>query len=178
MGYVSITKSPENPKISAIARETKKLRFFSKGPTCPKILYLKPQLFSILWQKEFLKYINSQESNGSLKSFKNIKVQSYSVIFIHSLANKNDKNVPLIVCDFHTKWGKRDTLSFFKRLDFKVSYLKLRVAGLSGEKFTFSTPLGQPKFPGILDFVYINVVLLINFPERFESCFYFEYSRS
>ena len=28
--------------------------------------------------------------------------------------SENDKNVPLIVCDFHTKWGKRDTLSFSK----------------------------------------------------------------
>ena len=26
--------------------------------------------------------------------------------------------------------------------------------------------------------VYINVVLLINFPEQFELCFYFKYSRS
>ena len=38
--------------------------------------------------------------------------------------SENDKNVPLIVCDFYTKWGKRDTLSLFKRGDFKVSYLK------------------------------------------------------
>ena len=27
----------------------------------------------------------------------------YSFIFIHSLMSENDKNVPLIVCDFHTK---------------------------------------------------------------------------
>ena len=27
----------------------------------------------------------------------------YSFIFIHSLTSENDKNVPLIVCDFHTK---------------------------------------------------------------------------
>ena len=26
----------------------------------------------------------------------------YSRIFIHSLMSENDKNVPLIVCDFHT----------------------------------------------------------------------------
>ena len=27
----------------------------------------------------------------------------YSFIFIHSLMSENDKNVPLIVCDFHTQ---------------------------------------------------------------------------
>ena len=48
----------------------------------------------------------------------------HSFIFIHSLMSENDKNVPSIVCDFHTKWGKKDILSFFKRGDFKVSYLK------------------------------------------------------
>ena len=48
----------------------------------------------------------------------------YSFIFVHSLMSENYKNVPLIVYDFHTKRGKRDTLSFFRRGDFKVSYLK------------------------------------------------------
>ena len=27
----------------------------------------------------------------------------YSFIFIHSLVSENDKNVSLIICDFHTK---------------------------------------------------------------------------
>ena len=27
----------------------------------------------------------------------------YSIIFIHSVMSENEKNVPLIVCDFHTK---------------------------------------------------------------------------
>ena len=36
----------------------------------------------------------------------------YSFIFIHSLMSENDKNVPLIVCDFYTKSSKRDTYSF------------------------------------------------------------------
>ena len=55
----------------------------------------------------------------------------------------------------------------------------LRVVGLLGAKFIFLTPLGQLKFPGVSDFpVYINVVLLTNFPEQFELCFYFKYSRS
>ena len=38
--------------------------------------------------------------------------------------SENDQNVPLIVYDFHTKWGKRDKLSFYRRGDLKVSYLK------------------------------------------------------
>ena len=29
----------------------------------------------------------------------------YSFIFIHSVMSENDKNRPLIVCDFHTKGG-------------------------------------------------------------------------
>ena len=47
---------------------------------------------------------NSKESNGSLKSFKSVEVQSYihSYIF-NSLMSENDKNVPLIECDIHTK---------------------------------------------------------------------------
>ena len=48
----------------------------------------------------------------------------YSFIFIHSLMSENDKNVPLIVCDFYTKSSKRDRHSCFKRGDFKVSYVK------------------------------------------------------
>ena len=63
-----------------------------------------------LWLSEFL-----QKHQSSI---------IYSFIFIHSVISENDKNVPLIVCDFHTKRGKRDTLSFFKSGDFKVSYLK------------------------------------------------------
>ena len=47
-----------------------------------------------------------------------------SFMFIHSLVSENDKNVPLIFCAFHTRCRKRNTLSFFKRGDFKVSYLK------------------------------------------------------
>ena len=55
----------------------------------------------------------------------------------------------------------------------------LRMVGLLGEKFTFSTLLGQPKFQRVSDLLYrdvlINVVLLINFPEQFELRFYFKY---
>ena len=42
-------------------------------------------------------------------------------------------------------------LVFFRKRRFQgfISEI-LRVVGLLGEKFTFSTPLGQPKFPDIL----------------------------
>ena len=51
---------------------------------------------------EFLKYINSKESNGFLKSFKSMKVQSL-IVHIHSMMSENDKTVHLIVHDFHMK---------------------------------------------------------------------------
>ena len=83
--------------------------------------------------------------------------------------SENDKNVPSIVCDFHTKCGKRDILSFFKRGDFKVG-------GPLGEKFTVLNSLGTTKVSRSLRLsVYINVILLINFPEQFKLFFYFKY---
>ena len=88
-------------------------------------------------------------------------------IYIHSLMSENDKNVPLIVCDFHTKWGKRHTLSFFKRGDFKVSYLKFWEWLVSCEKSSlFSTPLEQPNFPGIS---YLLFILMLSFWQTFQN---------
>ena len=94
----------------SIPKGDKKIKVFSQGTYIAQNFI--SNLFSILQQKEFLKYINSKESIRSLK------------LFIHSVMSENDKNVPLIVSDFHMKGGKRDTLSFLKRGDFKVSYLK------------------------------------------------------
>ena len=74
--------------------------------------------------------------------------------------SENDKNVPLIVCDFHMKWGKRDTLSFFSEEEFFDS--------LGTTNISRSLRLS----------VYIIVVLLINLPEQLKLCFYFKYSRS
>ena len=51
--------------------------------------------------------------------------------------SENDRNVSLVHCDFHTKWGKRDKLTVFKLADFKASYLKFRVLSVLGEKFIF-----------------------------------------
>ena len=77
----------------------------------------------------------------------------YSFIFIHSLMSENDKNVPSIVCD-----------------------CDLRVVGPLGEKFTFLNSLGTTKISRSLKLsVYINVVLLISFPEQFKLFFYFKY---
>ena len=52
----------------------------------------------------------------------------------------------------------------------------LRVVGRLREKFTLSNSLGTTKISkSLILSVYINVVLLINFPEQFELCFYFKY---
>ena len=42
------------------------------------------------------------------------------------------------------------------------------MVSLLGERFIFSTPLGQPNFSNFETFVYTHVVLLSNFPEQFE----------
>ena len=54
-----------------------------------------------------------ENSNGSLNSFKALKF-NHAFIHIHSFSDerKCKKNVPLIVCNFHTKRIKRDTLRF------------------------------------------------------------------
>ena len=46
----------------------------------------------------------------------------YSFIFVHSLASENDKNVALIVCDFHTEWGKSYTLQKIQNILRLFSY--------------------------------------------------------
>ena len=48
------------------------------------------------------------------------------------------------------------------------------MVGLLGEKFTFFHSLGAANISRSLKLsVYINVVLLISFPEQFELCFHF-----
>ena len=80
--------------------------------------------------------------------------------------SENDKSVPLIVCNFHTKCGKMNTLSFFQKRRFQgfISEI-LRVAGLLGEHFIFFfKSLGTTKISKSLKLSEnINVVLLINF---------------
>ena len=93
--------------------------------------------------------------------------------------SENDKNVPLIVVTF-TRNEVRGThlVSYNRRFQGFMSEL-LRVVGLLGEKFTFFNSLETTKISRSLRLsVHINVVLLINFPEQFELCFFFKYSRS
>ena len=47
----------------------------------------------------------------------------------------------------HLVFQKRRSQGFISEI--------LRVARLLGETFTFSTPLGQPRFPGVSDFLFI-----------------------
>ena len=82
------------------------------------------------------------------------------------------KNVPLIVVTF-TRNEIRGTHLFSQKRRFQgfISEI-LRVVGLLGEKFTFLNYLGTTKISRSLRLsVYIDVVLLINFPEHFEVCF-------
>ena len=141
-----------------------------------------PKTSTILYSitKGISKIYQLEESNGSLKSFRSIKVQSYNHLysFIHSLICENDKNVPLIVCEFQTKCGKRTHLAFWKRRYQGFISKILKVVGLLGEKFTFNF-LGTTKISkSIRVSVYINVVLVIKSPEQFELCLCFKYSRS
>ena len=71
----------------------------------------------------------------------------------------------------HLVFQKRRFQSFISEI--------LRVVGLLAGKFTFFSSLGTTKISRSLKLsVYINVVLLINFLEQSELCFYFKYSRS
>ena len=85
-------------------------------------------------------------------------------------------NVPLIVCGFHTKWGKWDTFSFFekKKIQSFISEI-LRVVSLLGEKFILLPPWDLRIFKLS---VYTHVVRLENFSEHFELFLCFKYSRS
>ena len=69
---------------------------------------------------------------------------------------------------------------FFQKRTFRGFMFEiLRVVGLLGEKFTFFNSLVTTNISSSLKrSVHINVVLLINFPEQFELCFYFKYSRN
>ena len=76
--------------------------------------------------------------------------------------SENDKNVLLIVCDFHTTSGKRGTLKFFQKRRFQgFIYEILRVVGLLGEKFIcFQLSWGQLKFPGVSN---VLCILMLSF---------------
>ena len=80
------------------------------------------------------------------------------------MMNENDKKVPLIVVAF-TKNGVCETHLVFSREENGKSL---------GKKVHFFGPLGATKISTVFRLsVYIHVVLLINFPEQFELCFYF-----
>ena len=84
--------------------------------------------------------------------------------------SENDKNVFLIVCDFHTKLGKMNAFSFSKEEISKFHIWNFESGRSTGRTVHFLTLLRQPKFPGVFS-VHIDVVLLINFPEQFYTYF-------
>ena len=96
----------------------------------------------------------------------------YSFISIHSVITENDKNVPLSFCDFHTNEvrGAHLVFSRFHSRTFESG------KSLGRKVHFFQLPWGNQN---LMEFqtLYINVVLLLNFSEQFELCFYLKYSR-
>ena len=90
------------------------------------------------------------------------------------MISENDKNMPLIVCNFTQNEVKGRHLVFSKE---EISSEILRVAGLLGDFFSLKS-LGTSKISRSLRLSeYINnVVLLINFPEQLKLWFYFKYN--
>ena len=86
----------------------------------------------------------------------------YSFIFIHFLMSENDRNVPLIVCDFQTKWSKRDTLS-------KEEFPRFHIWNFENDKLTFFNSPGTTKTPRSPRLpAHTNAVPPINPPEQSE----------
>ena len=90
--------------------------------------------------------------------------------------SENDKKVPLMTFTRNDVCGTH--LVFFQKRRFQGFIPAiLRMVSL-GEKFIFNS-LGTTKITTMFKLpVHIHVVLLINFPEQFELCFFFKYSRS
>ena len=68
---------------------------------------------------------------------------------------ENDKNVLLIVCDFRNE--VRGTHLVFSKEEISRFHVRNFESGRSlGRKVHFvSTPLGQPTYPGVSDFLFI-----------------------
>ena len=97
------------------------------------------------------------------------------------MISENDEKVQLIICEIRTKWDMWDTTSFSKEDILRFSDLKIlrMVSLLREEVHFFNNFLGTTKISTIFELsVYMHVVLLTNFTEHFELCFYFKYSRS
>ena len=71
------------------------LNFIPKTST---ILYSITKRISEIYQLE-----REQWLSEVLQKHQSSMIYSFIFIFIHSLVRENDKNVPLIVCRFHTK---------------------------------------------------------------------------
>ena len=105
--------------------------------------YIKMQLVPIIEQKEFLKYIHTQKSNGTLKPSKSMEVKQ-KFINIHSFIQ--------IVCGFHLKESRWNTIFFNETQFFSMKKFQgfpseiLIVISLFGGKFLFPNPLDQPQF--------------------------------
>ena len=99
----------------------------------------------------------------------------YSFIFIHSVRSKTDNDVHSIHRGFHKELGgkrSKEEISRFHIWDFESDKSL-------GKKFIFFKSLETTEPSRIFrPCVKIHVFLPVNFPEQFEPCFYFKYSRS
>ena len=163
-----IQQSQRRQKIKVFPQRT-----YIIWPTWPKILHIKPQLSLFYNKRNFWNISTLKRVWLSEVLQKHQSPIMYLFIFIHSLMSENDKNVPSIIRDFRTKWGKTDTHSLLKRRDLKVSYLKFWVLGLLGENFTFFSSLGTTKIPGVWDALYI---LMLFFWWTFQNNLNYAYS--
>ena len=92
------------------------------------------------------------------------------------MTSENDKNVPLIVCDFHTKEVRGTHLVFQKRRFQSVIFEILRAISLLEEKFIFfQLPWDNQNFQ---EFQTFYVYQCCPSDKLFRLWFCFKYSRS
>ena len=100
----------------------------------------------------------------------------HSFIFVHSLLSENDKMYLQSFVTFTRNEVRGTYLVFSKEEISRFHILNFESGRSLGRKVHFLNSLGTTKISRSLRLsVYINVVLLISFPEQFKLFFYFIY---
>ena len=98
-----------------------------------------------------------------------------SFIFIHSVMNEIDKNIPLIVCGFTGNASGETHIVFFQKRRSKSSVFEiLRVVSLLGEKFIFFSTSQGKKFQEFKALCEYSCRPSHKRPSTTELCFYFK----
>ena len=96
-------KSLENREFQR-SQERQKIKFFSQGTYMAQNFISKTLTILHSITKGISKIYQLEREYWLFEVIqKHHSLVIYSFIFIHSVMSENDKNVPLIVCDFHTK---------------------------------------------------------------------------